>query len=103
MGVRILKSFWHVGRAIKPETVPTKLRRIDPPASRAKLLDVNAQMGLVWQTFKDIVEEFEPDLHQFFSNDVLQQQDHRGDWSGVLQDRLSADLYVARDVIFPAT
>ena len=45
MGVRILKSFWHVERAIKPETVPTKLRRTDPPASRAKLLDVNAQTG----------------------------------------------------------
>ena len=68
-GGRILKSFWHVGRAVKPETVPTKLRRTGPPVSRAKLLDVNAQTGsldLVCQTFKDIVEEFEPDVHQFF-------------------------------------
>ena len=58
-----------MGRAVKPDNVPTKLRRTGPPVSRAKLLDVNAQTGsldLVCQTFKDIVEEFEPDVHQFF-------------------------------------
>jgi hypothetical protein len=68
-GGPIMRSSWHVGRAVKPDNVPTKLRRTGPPVSRAKLLDVNAQTGsldLVCQTFKDIVEEFEPDVHQFF-------------------------------------
>ena len=68
-GGPIMRSSWHVGRAVKPDNVQTKLRRTGPPVSRAKLLDVNAQTGsldLVCQTFKDIVEEFEPDVHQFF-------------------------------------
>ncbi|UOA28617.1 DUF1629 domain-containing protein [Pseudosulfitobacter sp. DSM 107133] len=68
-GTRIMKSSWHVGRPVSPETVPTKVRRTGPPVSRAKLLDVNSQTGaldLVSQTFRDIVEEFEPAIHQFF-------------------------------------
>ncbi|MDE1131093.1 MAG: hypothetical protein OSA49_05970 [Ascidiaceihabitans sp.] len=68
-GGPIMKSSWHVGRAVNPDHMPTKLRRTGPPISRAKLLDVNnfaGSLDLVCQTFKDIVEEFEPDVHQFF-------------------------------------
>ncbi|PID36785.1 MAG: hypothetical protein CR993_03295 [Rhodobacterales bacterium] len=47
--------------------MPTKLLRKGPGIKRAKLLDVNRWRGfLVCQTFKDIVEEFEPGVHQFF-------------------------------------
>lgn len=65
----VRKSHRHIGRPVSPDHVPTKLRRTGPPVSRAKLLDVNRQTGsldLVNQTFKDIVEEFEPGIHQFF-------------------------------------
>ncbi|ATG35916.1 hypothetical protein PhaeoP23_01774 [Phaeobacter piscinae] len=69
-GVRIGKSSWHKGRSVKvDENFPTKLKRSGPGIKRAKLLDVNRQTGsldLVNQTFKDIVEEFEPGMHQFF-------------------------------------
>lgn len=51
------------------DAIPTKLRRAGPGIKRAKLLDLNQYTGsldLVNQTFKDIIEEFEPDMHQFF-------------------------------------
>ena len=41
-GGPIMRSSRHVGRAVKPDNVPTKLRRTGPPVSRAKLLDLNA-------------------------------------------------------------
>ena len=64
-----MPSSRHVGRPVIPDKVPTKLKRSGPGIKRAKLLDVNRQSGgidLVNQTFKDIVEEFEPGVHQFF-------------------------------------
>ncbi|UWQ36907.1 MULTISPECIES: imm11 family protein [Leisingera] len=69
-GTRIGKASWHVGRSvIAGKNFPTKLKRSGPGIKRAKLLDVNRQTGgldLVNQAFKDIVEEFEPGMHQFF-------------------------------------
>jgi len=60
----------HIGRPVIVDgNIPTKLKRGGPNVKRAKLLDVNRKTGgldLVCQKFKDIVEEFEPDIHQFF-------------------------------------
>ena len=57
------------GRHILPDFVPTKLRRGGPGIKRQPLLDVNKWDGvspLVPQVFKDILEELEPGVHQFF-------------------------------------
>jgi len=67
-GVQISKATLHVGRPVKvDDNIPTKLHRTGPNIKRAKLLDVNRKSGgidLVNQTFKDIVEEFEPGIHR---------------------------------------
>jgi hypothetical protein len=74
-GGRISRVTYHVGRPIiVDQNIPTKLRRGGPNIKRAKLLDVNRYSGsldLVNQTFKDIVEEFEPGVHQFFPMDYF--------------------------------
>jgi len=61
---------FHIGRPVIVDgNIPTKLKRGGPNVKRAKLLDVNRITGgldLVCPKFKDIVEEFEPDIHQFF-------------------------------------
>ena len=60
----------HVGRpVVVDENIPTKLRRTGPGIKRAKLLDVHqtgATLDLVNQRFKDIIDEYEPNIHQFF-------------------------------------
>ena len=69
-GGRIARATRHVGRpVIVDENIPTKLKRGGPNIKRAKLLDANRQTGsfdLVCQGIKDIIEEYEPDIHQFF-------------------------------------
>ena len=67
-GGLIMRRSLSAGRPVRvDENIPTKLLRHGPGIKRAKLLDVNQWLGfLVCQTFKDIVEEFEPGVHQFF-------------------------------------
>lgn len=63
------------GRHILPNHVPTKLRRGGPGIKRQPLLDVNRWEGgapLVPQVFKEMLEEFEPDVHQFFPMEYFQ-------------------------------
>ena len=56
------------GRPLKPDHMPTAVRRIDPNRKPTPLLDVERWPSefLVNQTFKDILEELEPETHQFF-------------------------------------
>ncbi|WP_081625843.1 imm11 family protein [Yoonia vestfoldensis] len=62
------------GRPLKPDHMPTKIKRIDPNRKPVPLLDVERWPSkcLVNQTFKDILEEIEPDTHQFFPMEIFQ-------------------------------
>lgn len=69
-GGLIMARTYAVGRPLQiSDAIPTKLLRGGPGLERAKLLDINfwqSGIGLVNESFKDIIEEFEPDIHQFF-------------------------------------
>jgi hypothetical protein len=54
--------------------MPTKIKRIDPNREPVPLLDVERWPSeyLVNQTFKDILEDLEPDTHQFFPMEIFQ-------------------------------
>lgn len=56
------------GRAMKPDHMPTKLRRGGPGLDVLPLLDIDgyASCLLVNATFRDILENLEPSVHQFF-------------------------------------
>lgn len=61
------------GRPLKPDHMPTKLLRGGPGPEQSPLLDVDVGIGgmlLVNKTFKDILEELEPAVHQFFPAEV---------------------------------
>jgi len=62
------------GRPIKPDHLPTKVNRVDPNKPRTPLLDVErlGSLFFVCQIFKDIVDEFEPDTHQFFPIELFE-------------------------------
>ena len=55
------------GRPLKPDNMPTKARRIDPNRNPTPMLDFENKSScfFVNRTFKDIVEELEPNTHQF--------------------------------------
>ncbi|MEM7242963.1 MAG: DUF1629 domain-containing protein [Pseudomonadota bacterium] len=61
-----------VGRPYAPGPMPTKIKRDGRDAKRLSVLDVEHFYGqpLVIEAFKDIVEEHEPDVHQFFPMDA---------------------------------
>lgn len=58
---------------MKPDHMPTKLRRGGPGLDIFPLLDVDSYTSclLVNQTFKDILEELEPGVHQFFPMEIF--------------------------------
>ena len=68
-GRLIMPGTMTAGRPILPEHVPSKLRRGGPGIEQQPLLDVNSWKAgtlLVPQVFKDILQDLEPDVHQFF-------------------------------------
>ena len=61
------------GRPLKPKHIPTKLSREPWSIDRVPLLDVETYLGgslLVCQAFKDLLEELEPDVHQFWPMEI---------------------------------
>ncbi|WP_232820846.1 DUF1629 domain-containing protein [Thalassobius sp. I31.1] len=72
-GTRIISSAYWVGRPIKSDGIPTKLERKPWDLKRIPLLDVETYLSgtlLVPQSFKDLMEELEPDVHQFWPMDI---------------------------------
>ena len=60
----------HLGRAVKPEHVPTRILRA---GSKKTLPDAEWAVGMffVSDRFKEVVERFEPGRHQFFPTDFV--------------------------------
>ncbi|KZL26686.1 imm11 family protein [Pseudovibrio sp. Ad37] len=67
-GALVMTGDMEAGRPILPDHVPTKLERLNGSIKTRPLLDFNRWNGitLVPQAFKDILEELEPNTHQFF-------------------------------------
>lgn len=67
-GVVITKKGWTAGRPISAEGMPTKAVRKGVGLAIKPLVDAEAFFGqlLVSDAFKEIVEELEPGVHQFF-------------------------------------
>lgn len=62
------------GRAIKDKNVPTRLERNGPTLEEYPLQDVMSYWSgnlLVCKPFRDLLEEMEPGVHQFFPMDLL--------------------------------
>ncbi len=81
-GSLIMPTSLNAGRPILPDFVPTKLRRRGPGIKQQPLLDVNSwRYGtlLVPQVFKDILEELEPGVHQFFPMEYYQKDEKIGE------------------------
>ncbi|WP_057464079.1 DUF1629 domain-containing protein [Pseudovibrio sp. POLY-S9] len=80
-GALIMPSSMEVGRPILPDHVPTKLERVNCSIKTRPLLDFNRWRGitLVPQAFKDILEELEPNTHQFFPMDYFEGADKIGE------------------------
>ncbi|MEO1638018.1 MAG: DUF1629 domain-containing protein [Pseudomonadota bacterium] len=70
------------GRRMKPDFMPTKIKRVDPNSPRTPMLDVERfpSCFLVCKEFKDIVEEFEPGVHQFFPMEIFESGDKIADY-----------------------
>lgn len=69
------------GRPMKPDHMPTRLGRGGPGLDIFPLLDVDSFTSclLVNQTFKDILEELEPGVHQFFPMEIFIKDEKVGD------------------------
>lgn len=81
-GSLIMPTSVNVGRPIKPDHVPTKLRRTGPGVKQNPLLDFDMWLAntlLVPPKFKDILEELEPGVHQFFPMDYYQKDQKIGE------------------------
>ncbi len=74
-GTRIWPRSTYAGRPIEPTTVPKFLKRVGP--SEHALLDFYsmAQNPVVTEAFKQIVEELEPGVHQFFKMQIVEEND----------------------------
>ncbi|NJM83266.1 MAG: hypothetical protein HC844_12935 [Tabrizicola sp.] len=62
------------GRTITGKNVPTKLERMGPTLEEYPLLDVITYWSgnlLVCKAFRDLLEEMEPGVHQFFPMELL--------------------------------
>lgn len=75
--VHSLKS----GRPMKSDHIPTRIQRVGRGLDIFPLLEVDscASCLLVNQTFKDILEELEPGVHQFFPMEILIKDQKVGD------------------------
>lgn len=72
-GRRITAGRVNAGRPLKPDHIPTKLERKPCRLEELPLLDVERFGGanlLVSQAFKDLLEELEPDVHQFWPMEI---------------------------------
>ena len=72
-GRRITAGRVNAGRPLKPDHIPTKLERKPCSLEELPLLDVEIFHGanlLVSQAFKDLLEELEPDVHQFWPMEI---------------------------------
>ena len=81
-GALILPSFMTAGRAILPDHVPSKLRRGGPGIKRQPLLDFNSWISgtlLVPQMFREILEDLEPRMHQFFPMEYFENEARIGE------------------------
>ncbi|WP_057465039.1 DUF1629 domain-containing protein [Pseudovibrio sp. POLY-S9] len=81
-GALIMSGDMEAGRPILPDHVPTKLERINCSIKTRPLLDFNWWISntlLVPQAFKDILEELEPNTHQFFPMDYFEGADKIGE------------------------
>lgn len=68
-GVRVRASYSYYGRPYEPEHVPTKIEVSGP---KRPIPDIYDPYGLlVSAKFKDVVERFEPNLHQFFPIELV--------------------------------
>lgn len=72
----------HSGRRMAPDNMPTKIKRINPNRKSVPLLDVERWTGcfLVNHTFKDILEEMEPDVHQLFPMEIFEKDEKIADY-----------------------
>jgi hypothetical protein len=73
-GGRISENSWNVGRPISPDNIPTKIKREPHSLEKLPLLDVDSFLGtglLVCESFKDLLEELEPNVHQFWPIKIL--------------------------------
>ena len=60
-----------LGRAIKPDHLPTRVQWDGPKRSGVPETLRGRQMMLVNDRFKDVIERFEPGIHQFFPLDLV--------------------------------
>ncbi|WP_245541112.1 imm11 family protein [Yoonia vestfoldensis] len=65
---------WNSGRPLKPDNMPTKTERHNGNNHPVPLLGVDSHSScfFVNHKFKDILEELEPDTHQFFPIEVFE-------------------------------
>ena len=65
---------FNTGRPLKPANMPTAAERFDPNKKPTPLLDVENLYGkfCINHVFKDILEELEPETHQFFPVEIFQ-------------------------------
>jgi hypothetical protein len=77
-GARVRNGDLRAGRALKPDHIPTKVKR-SPPAPQP-LSDFYPAGGAFYVSdrFKALVEEFEPGVHQFFPVTIKSGNKHLG-------------------------
>jgi len=70
------------GRPLKPDNIPTKAERHNGNNHPVPLLDVDrhASSFFVNHKFKDILEELEPDTHQFFPVELFEKEKEIADY-----------------------
>jgi hypothetical protein len=77
------------GRAVRPDHLPTTMQI---GGGRRGVTDFDGYKGLIYVSaaFRDIIEQLEPDVHQFFSVGLVDKQgNHLGDhWIWVICNRV---------------
>ncbi|MCV9996819.1 hypothetical protein OE766_00990 [Pararhizobium sp. YC-54] len=68
-GVRIRPGYSYYGRPLEPTHIPTKIELSGP---KRPIRDIYAAYGLIVSAkFKDVIESFEPNVHQFFPIELV--------------------------------
>ncbi len=73
-GCIIRETSHNVGRPMLPDNMPTKMKREPHSLAKLPLLDIMSFLGtglLVCERFKDLLEELEPSVHQFWPIEIL--------------------------------